>query len=77
MPAVPDHFAKVDHVFEKVRERVLASPALLARLRATPDRERFVAETLRVAEEMNLKATAADVENALRTALRECIEPWA
>ena len=76
MCAVPDRSDKENKVFESLREQVLASPALLARLRATPDREAFMAETLDVAAELNLNVTKADVEQALQTARRECVEPW-
>ena len=55
---------------------MLASPALLKRLRATLDREAFVAEALRIAAEMGLEVTAAEVENALRASRQECIERW-
>ncbi|HEY0548415.1 MAG TPA: hypothetical protein VGF13_02370 [Verrucomicrobiae bacterium] len=73
MAALPTKF---DSALQKLREEVLASPALLKRLRATSDRETFVAETLRVAAELDLEVTAADVENALRAARQECIEFW-
>jgi hypothetical protein len=73
---VPDRSNKVNNALQELREQVLASPALLKRLRATIHREAFVAETLRIAAEMHLEVTADDVEDALLAARRECIEPW-
>jgi hypothetical protein len=73
---VADRSNEVNNALQKLRERVLASPALLKRLRATLHREAFVAETLRIAAEMNLEVTVAEVENALRAARQECIEHW-
>ncbi len=71
-----DRSNKVNNVLQELREQVLASPVLLKRLRATDHREAFVAETLRIAAEMNLEVTAAHVEDALREARQGCIEPW-
>jgi hypothetical protein len=59
-----------------LREHVLASPPSLERLRATSDIQTFKAEVLRIAAELNLEITAADVEHALQMARRECIESW-
>jgi hypothetical protein len=73
---VADRSNKVNNALQELREQVLACPALLKRLRATIHREAFVAETLRIAAEMHLEITAADIENALRTARQECIESW-
>jgi hypothetical protein len=73
---VADRSNKVDNALQELREQVLASPALLKRLRATSHREVFVSETLRLASEMNLEITAADLENALLAARHECIESW-
>jgi len=66
----------MNEAVEQLRERVLASPALLARLRATSDLEAFIIATLDVAAEMQIAVTATDIKNALRAARRDYIERW-
>jgi hypothetical protein len=61
---------------EQFRRAVLDSPALQSRLRETPDRQGFVALMLRLGEECGYDFTAAEVEVALRAALREWLERW-
>jgi hypothetical protein len=66
----------VNDSFQLLREQVLASPQLLARLRATADAPSFVTEVQRIAAELDLEMTATDIEQALLAARRECIETW-
>jgi hypothetical protein len=61
---------------EAFREGVLASPALLEMLRATPDREAFVAAVVSSAAGLGFQFTTGEVEAALRAARRETIERW-
>jgi hypothetical protein len=72
MPTSPQPAAD----FEAFRARVLASPALLTELRATPDHEAFVAAVVSCAAGLGFKFTTAGVEAALRVSRRESIERW-
>jgi hypothetical protein len=62
--------------FEEFRQRVLAAPAALERLRQTDGIEEFVATTIKEAREMGISLTQEEVHAALRTARRDCIERW-
>jgi hypothetical protein len=65
----------VSEAFDRFRERVLADPALQARLRGLP-RAQFVASVVAVAGETGHDLAPDDVEAALTEARREWLERW-
>jgi len=62
--------------FERLREAVLADPALQARLRSLRDWPAFVAETLDAATERGLRLTSEDIEAARNASRRAWLERW-
>lgn len=62
--------------FEEFRERVLADPQLLERLRQTDGNEEFLSSAEATARELGFAITREEIENALHSARREWMERW-
>ena len=62
--------------FAEFRQRVLAAPALLERLRNTRDTMEFFSATIEAARDMGIVLTQEEIEVNLRAARQEWIERW-
>ena len=62
--------------FEAFRQRILAQPVLLDRLRSSQDTEAFVGATVEAAHAMGIELTPEEISAALFAARRDWIERW-
>lgn len=62
--------------FEQFRQLVLREPALQQQLKATSDREQFIALTQRLGAERGYDFTVEDVRQALQASHRAWLERW-
>ena len=62
--------------FEQFRTLVLQDQSLQERLRATADRNTFLALVVRMGEERGFQFTAQDVDAAMQASRRAWIERW-
>jgi hypothetical protein len=65
-----------NEALEDVRRLVIDDPLLRDRLLSAPDRQAFIMRVTEIARACDLTLSADDVEEALRSARRECNERW-